>query len=171
MSVVTDSGTQHPPLRSNLPQVEYRWDKETEILSAKLRSGSVSEGAAGLIEIVGRDGSWVNIDLCAGRVQGVEVAVWPDVRDVKALVPPSRIADEPLHLPMVKGADDMGAVEIETPLLAEADGDKRTIHFALGSAQAARTVRVANQLLVDLDARGRLAGLWLLNVPPQPADL
>ena len=35
---------------------------------------------------------------------------------------------------------------------------------------AARTVRIARNVLLDLDEHEVLSGLWLLNVPPFPAD-
>ena len=38
-----------------LPPVEYRWDADTEILCAFLRTGGVSEGLTGAMEIEGDD--------------------------------------------------------------------------------------------------------------------
>jgi hypothetical protein len=55
-----------------------------------------------------------------------------------------------------------------TQIVAEVSGDGRTVHLRLGGRTAARTVRAARDLRVDLDAAGGLAGLWLCNVPPSP---
>ena len=46
---------------------------------------------------------------------------------------------------------------------------EQTIHFRIGPQRPARALRVARDLLVEVDGRSRIAGLWLLNVPPFPA--
>ena len=60
------------------------------------------------------------------------------------------------------------AVEVDTPLVAEADSSERVIHFKLGKTREARTVRVGRDLLLDVDRQSQIAGVWLLNVPPFP---
>ena len=55
--------------------VEYRWDTDTDILTANLRARAASEGASGSVEIEGSDGSWLILDLNGGSIHGVEVAV------------------------------------------------------------------------------------------------
>ena len=44
------------------------------------------------------------------------------------------------------------------------------IHFRVGPKRDARTVRLGRDLLFDLDSQSRIAGLWLLNVPPFPTS-
>jgi hypothetical protein len=151
------------------PEVEYRWDPDTDILSARLRAVGGTEGPSGAVEVAGDDGSWLIIDLDAGRIAGVEVAVWPDVAKRSRLVPPPSSADAAARIPSVGGAGP-AAVQLATTLFAEADQAERTIHFRLGDARAARAVRLAPDLLLELDARDGLAGVWLLNVPPFPTD-
>jgi hypothetical protein len=56
--------------------------------------------------------------------------------------------------------------EVETAVFAESDAEERLFHFRLGKPRAMRTVRLANNLLLDIDSSNNLAGLWLLNVPP-----
>ena len=51
---------------------------------------------------------------------------------------------------------------------AESDRAERTIHFRVGPRRPARAVRIARDVLLDVDARERIAGVWLLNVPPFP---
>jgi hypothetical protein len=71
------------------------------------------------------------------------------------------------------GPNDAGGVaslEMATRLTADADAAQRTFHFRLGSPRSARTVRVARDLLLDIDDRNHLSGLWLLNVPACPTE-
>lgn len=158
------------PASGSPPPVEYRWDADTDILTAKIRAAAVGEGMSGSVDLQGTDGSWVVLDVASGRISSVEVAVWPDVRRVGTLAPPPDIEFARVIVPTRRSATDIAAVEVETPLLAEADQAERTIHLRVGAPRAARTVRLASDLLLDVDARGRIAGLWLLNVPPFPED-
>ena len=156
------------PLLGTPSEVEYRWDTDTDILTANLRARAVSEGASGSVEIEGSDGSWLILDLNGGSIHGVEVAVWPDVRKRSSLAPPGEVTDGRV---MVGGNDNgIASIEMNTALAAEADDSERTIHFRLGPSRQTRTVRIARELLLDLDERDRLAGVWLLDVPPFPAQ-
>lgn len=162
------------PAAEATPTVVYRWDPDTEILSAQLRprgEGSGPSGPSGSVEVEGVDGSWLILDVASGRINGVEVAVWPDVHMRNALRPPATIADATIALAAKKSARTSGvtSVEVETPLLAESDEAERVFHFTLGKAKKTRTLRFASDLLVDVDSANNLAGLWLLNVPPFPS--
>lgn len=158
-----------PTTRSSA-DVEYTWDPDTEILSAQLSPRANGDGVSGSLGVEGRDGSWLILDVQAGRINGVEVAVWPDVRKLPALHPPTHVEDAELVVPTRTGAD-VASMEMETRLVAESDPTQRNFHFRLGKPRDSRTVRVARNLLVDVDDKSRIAGLWLLNVPPAPADL
>lgn len=152
------------------PAVEYRWDPDTDILSARLHP-LADEGAAGSLEVAGDDGSWLIVDLAAGRVAGIEVAVWPDVRKHPRLRPPESPLDgRAVVRTAARPGAGVTALEMSGAVLAESDADERTIHFRLGGAERARTLRVGRDLLLDLDAESRLAGVWFLNVPPCPLD-
>ncbi len=148
--------------------VEYRWDADTDILSATLcRKGGAGAPKRTALELEGSDGSWLILDVNAGQISGVEIAVWPNVRKRAELSPPSTVEDACV----VVGAVERGkrlAVEVETKLDAEADRAERTIHFRVGGSRETRTVRIARHLLLDIDGRNRIAGLWLLDVPPFP---
>lgn len=156
------------PSAGQMAAVEYRWDADTDILSATLCSGFPSTAPKRTaLELEGSDGSWLILDVNAGQIAGVEVAVWPHVRTRSGLAPPSTIEDACV----VVGAVERGkrlAVEVETELDAEADRGERTIHFRVGGSRETRTVRIARDLLLDIDLRDRIAGLWLLDVPPFP---
>ena len=39
----------------------------------------------------------------------------------------------------------------------------------LGNPKGTRAIRLATDILLDVDAQNRVAGLWLLNVPPCPS--
>ena len=150
------------------PSVEYRWDPDTEILSAQLNPRAKGKGMSGSVEVEGADGSWLILDLSSGCINGVEVAVWPDVHKRNSLAPPVRVEDGNVLVPSRRSQPGVASLEVETPLLAEADEAERVFHFTLGGKKQTRTVRVAKDLLLDLDGSNHLVGLWLLNVPPFP---
>ena len=152
------------------PEVEYRWDPDTDILTAHLKANGVAEGMSGSVEIEGADGSWIVLDVHAGRIRGVEVAVWPDVRKLPSLAPPADAQYARITVPAKRAQTGIASLEEETPLSAEADAPERTFHFKLGPARSARAVRLARDILLDVDGGGAIVGLWLLNVPPFPGE-
>ena len=148
--------------------VEYRWDPDTEILSAQLNPRGKGKGMSGSVELEGSDGSWLILEVSTGCIHGVEVAVWPDVHKRNSLAPPGRVEDGNVLVPSRRSQPGIAALEVETAVLAEADEAERVFHFTLGRKKQARTVRVAKDLLLDIDGSNHLVGLWLLNVPPFP---
>jgi uncharacterized protein YuzE len=40
----------------------------------------------------------------------------------------------------------------------------------MGKSRETRTIRIGKDLLLDLDEKSQISGLWLLNVPPCPGD-
>lgn len=154
---------------SELPRLEYRWDVDTDILCAMLRPQGVSEGVSGSLDIEGADGAWLTLDLTDGRLAAIEVAVWPDVRSVETLTLPEIAGCARVKVPSEHG-EMLAAMEVDTAIRAVADAPERTIHFRIGPTRAARAVHVARDLLLEVDAMHRIAGLWFLNVPPFPAS-
>jgi hypothetical protein len=150
--------------------VEYRWDRDTDILTASAGVPVDGNGVSGSVELTGADGSWLILDLAAGRVRGVEVAVWPDVRSVRALGVPDETTNARLRIAADDTVPRVASFEVATSLVAEADTAQRTIHFRVGGSKPRRTVRIARDILVDLDGSETIAGIWLLNVPPFPAQ-
>ena len=65
-------------------------------------------------------------------------------------------------------SNGIASIEMNTALAAEADDAERTIHFRLGPSRQTKTVRIARDILIDVDGRDRIAGVWLLGVPPFP---
>lgn len=151
--------------------VEYRWDLDTEILSAQVTPRTSGKGLSGSVELEGSDGSWLILDVTSGRINGVEVAVWPEVHKRHSLKPPGTVEDAGVLVPSRRSKPGLAAVEVETPMLAEADDDERVFHFTLGRQKQARTVRLAPDIMLDVDSSNHLVGLWLLNVPPFPASM
>mgnify|MGYP001552189523 FL=1 len=150
--------------------VEYRWDTDTAILTASLAYTSPLGGVSGSVELAGSDGSWVILDVRGGRIQGVEVAVWPDVKKLASLRIPSDVSRGRLIVPPDGAAGGVALMQMDTTLVAESDQSERTIHFRLGAGRHVRTVCIARDILVDLDEGDAIRGIWLLNVPPFPGD-
>lgn len=151
------------------PDVVYRWDTDTDILTAQLRQKDDATGMSGSVDLEGSDGSWLILDVAGGRINGVEVAVWPTVRKRSGLLPPAEVEDAAV-LVTEDSVPRLDAVEVDTSMAADADQNERTIHFRLGPRRSTRTVRIARDVLLDIDGRSRLAGVWLLEVPPFPEE-
>ena len=157
------------PRSDKTPKVKYTWDSDTKILSAHLRPGAEGSGLSGSVGLEGSDGSWVILDVNGGRINAVEVAVWPEVHARASLAVPSLIEDASVLIPAARSSREIRSVEVATSLTAESDMAKKTIHFRLGKASETRAIRLATDILLDVDANNRVAGLWLLNVPPCPS--
>jgi hypothetical protein len=157
------------PSEGLTPPVVYRWDSDTDILTARLDTPAEGGGPSASLEIEAPDGSWLIVDVVKGRIAGVEVAVWPEVHVSPSLVPPVVGADAYVARP--DGVSDNGAVvmEMEAALQAESDEAERVIHFRIGIKREVRPVRLGRDMLLELDTQSRIAGLWLLNVPPLPS--
>jgi hypothetical protein len=153
------------------PHISYRWDPETDILTGSVKAGAKkSGGLTGSVELESSDGSFILLDVVGGAIHGVEVVVWPDVRTAASLVAPANVADGDVMLPTRRSQPAVAAVEVDTALTIETNATESLFHVRLGPPRATRAVRVADGLLVELDEQDELAGLWLLDVPPFPAD-
>jgi hypothetical protein len=158
------------PATDDQAAVEYTWDPDTDILSAQLTPRATGDGMSGSVGLEGSDGSWVILDVSAGRINGVEIAVWPNVRKLAVLTPPANVEDARVLVPGRRSQPDVASLEMNTPLSADADRAERNFHFRLGKAREGRTVRIARDLLLDVDQKSHISGLWLLNVPPCPTE-
>ncbi len=153
-----------------VPHITYKWDAETDILTGAIKSGHKKAGGlTGSVELEGNDGSFILLDVAGGQICGVEVVVWPDVRTSSLTVPP-RVEDGDVTLPTRRSQPSVAAGEVDTALAIETNASESVFHVRLGPARKARVVRVADGLLVEVDEQEELAGLWLLDVPPFPAD-
>jgi hypothetical protein len=156
-----------------LPRISYRWDAETDILTGAVKGPAREEtdgGLTGSVELEGVDGSFVLLDVAGGAIRGVEVVVWPDVRTVSTLAPPAEVGDGEILLPNRRSQPGIAALEVDTPLTIETNGAESLFRVRVGVSRKVDVVRVAEGLLVEVDERSELAGLWLVGVPPFPTD-
>jgi hypothetical protein len=153
-----------------LSDVRYAWDADTDILSAHLGTVGDERRLSRSISFEGSD-AWIILDVAAGRISGLDVAVWPEIIRRAAVVVPPEIEDASAILSLQSQAGQT-RVSHATParMIAEADPANQNFHFRLGTPRHTRTVRVARDLLLDVDNNSHITGLWLLNVPPCPDD-
>jgi hypothetical protein len=148
------------PAAAVLPSISWRWEAETDILSGSLRAAAPGEAAVAL-ELSSPDGAVVVLDVVAGELCGLDIVIWPEVETIPALeAPAARLAGRVL-LPAAGSAE-------EADLAVQVDGPERTVHLRVGHLRATRVVRIADQLIAEIDDDGVLAGLWLTGVPPFP---
>ena len=153
------------------PRVTYRWDPETDILTGAVKGADKPKddnGLNGSVELEGSDGSFILLDVAGGAIRGVEVVVWPDVRTVGALQAPASWKDADVVLPGKSG--QVAAIEVETPLTIDTNPAESVFRVRIGPSRATQVLRVAEGLLVEVDEQRELAALWLVDVPPFPAD-
>jgi hypothetical protein len=157
------------PLNGKLPKVTYRWDPETDILTVACKGGAKGSGMNGTVDLEGGDGSFVVIDVVGGTMRGLDVVNWPeDVRTVAALGPPDAAKEGQVTFPDRRSQPGIAAVELDTALTVDKNPAESVFHIRVGRQRPATIVRVADHLLVEIDKQSRIAGLWLLEVPPFP---
>lgn len=161
--------TRIEPLDGKLPKVTYRWDPETDILTAACKGLSKGKGLNGTVDLEGSDGSFVLLDVADGHLRGLDVVNWPDnIRTIEALCAPATAQAARVLFPSRRAQAAVSAVEVDTALTVEKNPTESIIHIRVGRSRQVRVVRIADHLLVEVDKSSRLAGLWLLEVPPFP---
>jgi len=172
--------TRIEPLRGKLPKVTYRWDPETDILTVACKgagsgsgggggTGAKGNGMNGTVDLEGSDGAFVVIDVAGGALRGLDVVTWPeDVRTVATLEPPEVNKDGQVLFPDRRSQPGVAAVEVDTSLTVDKNQQESTFHIRVGAKRPVTVVRVGDHLLVEIDKQLRIAGLWLLEVPPFP---
>src|SRR6266704_549766 len=161
--------TRIEPLDGKLPKVTYRWDPETDILTVACKGVAKGNGMNGTVDLEGGDGSFVVIDVAGGAMRGVDVVTWPDdVRTVATLQPPETSKEGQVTFPDRRSQPGVAAVELDTALTVDKNQTESVFHIRVGRQRPATIVRVADHMLVEIDKQSRLAGLWLLEVPPFP---
>ena len=148
-----------------LPAFPFRWDIETEILSGRQEVEGPPTGFTGSWEIESPTGAVLTLETTGGVLGGIEVVVWPDVERAALAVPRKAPAGRvALEAP---GGQKTGVLEVEAPITGAATASETLVRLAFGTARA-RSVRIAENVVVDLDADGHLAGLWLEDLPLFP---
>lgn len=154
------------PQSKPLPAFDFHWDPETEILAGRHALPETDGVRAVAWEFEGPEGAVVVLETVGDALCSVEVVVWPDVERVKSLHAPHDA--KPARVGFVASQKEAGGVvEIDTVITAGAPPSETLIHLSFGTSRA-RSVRVAENVVVDLDADERLAGLWLENLPLFP---
>jgi hypothetical protein len=157
------------PLNGKLPKVSYRWDPETDILTVACKGVPKGEGMNGTVDLEGGDGSFVVIDVAGGTMRGMDVVTWPeDVRTVASLAPPATSKEGQVTFPDRHSQPGVSAVEVDTALTVDKNEKESVFHIRVGRQRPATVVRIADNMLVEIDKQARIAGLWLLEVPPFP---
>jgi hypothetical protein len=133
--------TRIEPLDGKLPKVSYRWDPETDILTVACKGVTKGNGMNGTVDLEGGDGSFVA---------------------------PEPSKDGQVTFPTRRSQPGIAAVEVDTAIDVEKNETDSVFHIRVGRSRAATVVRVGDHLLVEVDKQSRLAGLWLLEVPPFP---
>ena len=151
-----------------LPAIRWTWDDETDILSGAMAGLKKSGGLTGTIELTDDEGSVAVVDVAGGRIQGIDIVVWPEVTEVPGLTPPEASRDGVVTLPPRQSQPGIASVEVDTTLSVSANPRHDTLHLRIGTKRQVEAVRVADHLLVEVDGKGRLAGFWLLSVPFGP---
>lgn len=157
-------------LTGSLPTISFKWDDETEILAGHFKGANKAGGLTGSVELEGSDGAFVVLDVAQGVVQGLEVVVWPEVAVVAGLKVPEPRQKGRLTMPARRSQPDIASVEVETPISAEKSADHKTIHLRVGASRRVTVTQLADNLLLESDGKGTIAGFWLLNVPPLPVE-
>lgn len=156
-------------LKGKLPKVTYRWDAETDILSASCKTSARSSGMNGMVDLEGEDGSFVILDIASGMLRGLDVVAWPeDIRTDETLKVPSPEKTARVVFPSRPSQPGVAAVEVDTNLTVEKNSDESVLHFRIGGQRPATVLAIADAMLLEIDKKSRLAGIWLLNVPPFP---
>lgn len=155
-------------LDGKLPEIVYRWDPETEILSGQFKTSKKTGGLTGSVELGDPAGSFVMIDVAGGVVRGLEIVVWPDTSIVETLTAPAPASQGRLMVPARASQPGIAAVQLDTQLSVEKRADESVIHLRVGPKRKVDVVQLADGLIVEMDGNGNIAGLWLTNVPPFP---
>ena len=128
------------------------------------------DGMSGSVGLEGRDGSWLILDVAAGRINGVEVAVWPDVRKLPRSSLPTTDRGRARRRSVAQDRSRTSRRWRSTTRLDRRSGS-RPAKLSFPARQAARRAHRAARAatcLLDVDDKSQISGLWLLNVPPCP---
>ena len=153
-----------------LPTIRWNWDDETDILSGSMAGARKAGGLTGTIELTDDEGSIAVVDVAGGRIQGLDIVVWPEVTEISGLEAPEAGRDGAVILPPRPSQPGVAAVEVDTTLSVAANPRHDTLHLRIGTKRQVEVIRAADRLLIEIDGKGRLAGFWLLNVPFGPED-
>lgn len=153
-------------LAGALPSLAWHWDAETDILSGGMAGAGKKTGLTGTVELTDDEGSIAVVDVSGGVVRGLDIVVWPEVTEVDGLAAPLPARDAQVVLPPRASQPGIASLEVDTTLTIAANAERDVLHLRIGTRRQVEVVRIADRLLVEVDPKHRLAGFWLLDVPP-----
>ena len=154
------------PLNGTLPSINWRWDPETDILSGAFKGNRKSGGLTGSVELTDAEGSVAVLDVNNGVICGLDVVVWPEVISVADLKVPAKLTDGRVVLPSRPSRPGVASLEVVTTLSVLSNSAESVCHVQIGPRRSVECVRVADNIYIEVDPQGGLAGFWLTNVPP-----
>ncbi|MEP6590062.1 MAG: hypothetical protein ABJC19_02660 [Gemmatimonadota bacterium] len=149
-----------------LPVFAWRRDAETDILSGGFATLPHGAGYSGTVELSDDDGSIAVLDVSGGVLCGLDMVVWPEITTMAGLAAPVEARAGQLVIPSRAAKHGTTALEFDATLTASAAPDERVYHLRIGTRRPVEPIRIADRLLVEVDAAQRLAGFWLEAVPP-----
>jgi hypothetical protein len=151
-----------------LPTLAWQWDVETGILSGAFMPGVMQTGYTGTVEMTDEEGSTVLLDISGGVLCGVDMVVWPEMTALPGLAAPVEARVAQVVIPGRSPRRGAAAMEFDTTISMAVDPAAHVYHLRVGTRRPVEPIRVADKLLVEVDAANRLAGLWLDGVPSRP---
>lgn len=167
MTELNSVGARIESLEGPVPRMDFHWDAETEILSGAADVQG-ERGLTGSIELEDARGAVVTLDFAGGVMRGIEVVVWPAGRTDERLHPPAPTSTGRLVVPGRPSQPGVAVVEVDIALAVESSRDESVMHLRVGPRRRCTAVQLAENLLLEVDADGEIAGFWLLEVPAFP---
>jgi hypothetical protein len=162
--------TRIEPLTGKLPSISWRWDPETDILSGSFKGKEKAGGLTGTVELTDEEGSIAVVDVAGGIVRGLDVVVWPEVSTIPGLTAPAPVKDGRVIIPSRSSQPGIASLEVDTTLSVSTNPGESVFHLRIGTKREVEGIRIADTLIIEVDQKRRIAGFWLTNVPPFPAE-
>lgn len=156
------------PLEDELPLAAYRWDSKTEILAATLDSQPTGERDFRTVQLGGSQGAYVSLILVEDLLVGIEVVVWPHGEVVSELAAPPAERSGRLKVDSRGEVTRSAVVDLDKPLSCARTADESRVHIVFAKPESSEVVALAQNLFAEIGDAGRLAGFWLVGVPPFP---
>jgi hypothetical protein len=151
-----------------LPTVNWHWHLETGILSGSIPGPDTGAGFTGTVELNDDEGSIVVLDVNRAVLCGVDVVVWPERIEIPGLAAPVEARHGRVIVPSRSVRRGAASLEFDATLSLSANPAGDTCHIRIGIRRPVEAVRIADHLLIEVDASQRLAGFWLDRVPSAP---
>ncbi len=162
--------TRDEPLTGKLPVVTWRWDAETDILAGSFKGKEKGGGLTGTVELTDEEGSIAVLDVGGGVIRGLDVVVWPEVSTIPGLSAPPPVRDGRVIIPSRPSQPGIASLEVDTTLSVSTNPGETVFHIRIGTKRDVEVIRIADTMMIELDQKRRIAGFWLVGVPPFPAE-